>query len=1419
MIHRQFLDIDNCVGNPCLNGATCVDGVNSFTCTCVAGFTGVTCEESKYCSLQISIRTTQMTDNIVLFSDIDDCVGNPCLNGGTCVDGVNSFSCTCAAGFTGAICNGPFCMPNPCQNGGSCSENGNGFTCACTVGFGGSTCALCNVILIVVIQSALDLAIVVDYSESLTSADLNELSGFVQGFIHGLNTDNVQVAFVVFTHEVFVEFQLDTYNTSADMISHLNMAVGQTGGTNTGAAIEMLHTRIFQTQNGDRPLVPNVAILITDGHSNNQVNTFTQADTLRNMGVRVIVISVGDNIDPFEINYIASDPDNENVFQEGTYDCINRKIDVAIVVDNSESVHDGPDDLDFLMNFVSGIILDSDVDSDNVNFALSVFTHNVYNEFYLNNYTTKAQMLNHIQTLDVRQGGTNTGLAIENLNVDVFTPFRGDRSEAPNVAVIVTDGKSNDNAYTVQQATIAKANGIHMIVVGIGMDDESELHQIASEPTAINVVKVDQFSHLFTIEQLITNLFIGNCTDCINFEFDIAIVVDNSESVHDGEDDMQYLMNFVSGIITDSDVDSGNVKFSLSVFTHDIFNEFYLNSYTTRSDMLNHIQLLATRQGGTNTGGAIQNLNDIVFTSSFGDRFGAPNIAVIITDGKSNNNTYTVQQAAIAKANGIHIIAVGIGIDDQSELHQMASEPTAQNVFNVQQFSQLLTIKSLIEDLFITECTEHPDTVLCNGIPYNPQTHVCCLNHTLIEILNANVDTCCGTTLHDPSTSICCGVNVVQITNVMSTACCGTTLYNPSMEICCSGTAVQMRNFNTRDCCNYASYDNSTELCCYGHVVMKSSTNASSCCGHSASFDSQTQICCNGSVVNKRGANTNACCENTSAFDPTVEVCCSGNPVYIIAPNKRQCCGSHALYDSSSEICCSGTYTIIPRRDLSTNMCCNNTVAYDGSRELCCGGNIVSKAGKANAACCSNMSAFDTYNEVCCNGNPVTKINVLANMCCGNYMLYNNDTHVCCNHTVVPKRDMYTTSCCGNTVYDQTTELCCSGNPVAKRHIQALHCCEDQSSYDPNTEICCGGSVYSNQFECCGLTGFYDQSNEICCNGTRHPLTNPQYTECCGTITFDNKCKACLNNTVVLAYDDDNHMCCDGVIREKIFEYSCCCGQTLFDSSIYSCCNGTLELKDQGDTSKCCHCINFEFDIAIVVDNSESVHDGEDDMQYLMNFVSGIITDSDVDSGNVKFSLSVFTHDIFNEFYLNSYTTRSEMLNHIQLLATRQGGTNTGGAIQNLNDIVFTSSFGDRFGAPNIAVIITDGKSNNNTYTVQQAAIAKANGIHIIAVGIGIDDQSELHQMASEPTAQNVFNVQQFSQLLTIKSLIEDLFITECTGIIKLLFSLLYKHRMIIWWVLSLRVICFNMYAFAVYIRTKDFSPVKKNSTVLFANM
>ena len=39
-----LIDIDECASNPCQNGGSCVDGINLYTCNCNAGYAGYNCE-------------------------------------------------------------------------------------------------------------------------------------------------------------------------------------------------------------------------------------------------------------------------------------------------------------------------------------------------------------------------------------------------------------------------------------------------------------------------------------------------------------------------------------------------------------------------------------------------------------------------------------------------------------------------------------------------------------------------------------------------------------------------------------------------------------------------------------------------------------------------------------------------------------------------------------------------------------------------------------------------------------------------------------------------------------------------------------------------------------------------------------------------------------------------------------------------------------------------------------------------------------------------------------------------------------------------------------------------------------------------------------------------------------------------------
>ncbi|CAH1256428.1 NOTCH2 [Branchiostoma lanceolatum] len=113
-------DVDQCGSAPCQNGATCQDGLNSFTCQCAPGYAGTLCE-----------------------AYIDECMSAPCQNEATCKDGLNSFTCQCAPGYAGSLCEDiNECASSPCLGGATCIDDINKYRCACPIGHTGERCEM-----------------------------------------------------------------------------------------------------------------------------------------------------------------------------------------------------------------------------------------------------------------------------------------------------------------------------------------------------------------------------------------------------------------------------------------------------------------------------------------------------------------------------------------------------------------------------------------------------------------------------------------------------------------------------------------------------------------------------------------------------------------------------------------------------------------------------------------------------------------------------------------------------------------------------------------------------------------------------------------------------------------------------------------------------------------------------------------------------------------------------------------------------------------------------------------------------------------------------------------------------------------------------------------------------------------------------
>ena len=198
---------------------------------------------------------------------------------------------------------------------------------------------------------------------------------------------------------------------------------------------------------------------------------------------------------------------------------------------------------------------------------------------------------------------------------------------------------------------------------------------------------------------IIGNIVCSYISDC-GAKVDMVFVLDASTSVT--EFNFKIVKDFMIDFLSEASIDDGSVRVGVITFSDDDYLQFQLNAYSDKLSLLRAIDSIPFTHGSTNTADALLTMRTEMFTAGNGDRAGVPNVAIVITDGVSNINARrTVPEAEQARADGIHIYSIGIGLTDTQELDAMASRPVEDNRYSVQDFNQL---RSLRDDIFHALC-------------------------------------------------------------------------------------------------------------------------------------------------------------------------------------------------------------------------------------------------------------------------------------------------------------------------------------------------------------------------------------------------------------------------------------------------------------------------------------------------------------------------------------------------------------------------------------------------------------------------------------------------------------------------------------------------------------------------------------------
>ncbi|KAM9447360.1 collagen alpha-3(VI) chain-like [Salvelinus alpinus] len=569
-----------------------------------------------------------------------------------------------------------------------------------------------------------DVVFLLDGSDG-TRSGFPAMRDFVQRVVETLGVDENKdrVAVVQYSRDPAAQFYLNTYTTKGEILDTVR-GLRHKGGRplNTGAALQYVRDNVFTASSGSRRTegVPQLLILLSGGRSSDNVDT--PASALKELGVLIFGIGTRSS-DSRELQRISHDPsyalsvsdftDLPNIQQqllssveavvidvtpESTTDLVDQdtsRKDVVFLVDGSDGTRNG---FPAMRDFVQRVVGKLNVGGDKDRVSVVQYGRDQEVHFYLNTYTTKEDILNTVKSLRHRGGRPlNTGAALQYVRDNVLTASSGSRSQegVPQMLILLSGGRSSDNVDI--PASALKESGV--LIFGIGTRNSSrEVQRIATDPsfsqsvsefTDLPSVQEQFFSSLITVQVEATPITPTVIVDQSIARKDVVFLLDGSDGTRNG---FPAMRDFVQRVVEKLTVEENRDRVSVVQYSRESEAHFYLNTYTTKEDVVDTVKGLRHKGGRPlNTGAALQYVRDNVFIASSGSRRleGVPQILILLNGGRSFDNVDT--PASALKELGVLVFGIGTRSSDSRELQKISYDPSY--ALSVSEFTDLPNVQ------------------------------------------------------------------------------------------------------------------------------------------------------------------------------------------------------------------------------------------------------------------------------------------------------------------------------------------------------------------------------------------------------------------------------------------------------------------------------------------------------------------------------------------------------------------------------------------------------------------------------------------------------------------------------------------------------------------------------------------------------
>uniref|UniRef100_A0A6Q2XA41 VWFA domain-containing protein n=1 Tax=Esox lucius TaxID=8010 RepID=A0A6Q2XA41_ESOLU len=575
-------------------------------------------------------------------------------------------------------------------------------------------------------QTKLDIVFLLDGSDN-TRKGFPAIRDFLYKMIENFYVEQKKdrVAVIQYSNVAVANFYLNSFLRKEDMLNSVR-GLSHKGGRplNTGAALKFVKENVFTSSSGSRYMdgVKQILILLSSGRSRDNVDE--PASALKEFGVLVVGIGTKSS-DSRELHNISHDSSfvltvSELIelpeIQQQLLSTMTRAIkwasrkDIVFVLDGSDGTRSG---FPAMRDFVEGILEKIKLEKDRDRVSVVQYSREPGVHFYFNTYRAKKDIVNTVRGLKHKGGRPlNTGAALQYVIDNVFTASSGCRrlEGVPQLLILLSGGRSFDNVDT--PAAALKELGVKVFAIGTRSSDSREMQRISQDPS--HAMSVSDFTDLPIVVGVITETptilgMFHHCdqrTDLCNLclfsvdletaRKDVVFLLDGSDGTRSG---FPAMRDFVQRVVEKLTVEENRDRVSVVQYSREPEANFYLNTYTTKENVVDAVTGLRHKGGRPlNTGAALQYVRDNVFTASSGSRRldGVPQLLILLSGGRSFDNVDT--PAAALKELGVRVFGIGTRSSDKREMQRISQDPSY--ALSVSEFTDLPSIQQQLLSSF-----------------------------------------------------------------------------------------------------------------------------------------------------------------------------------------------------------------------------------------------------------------------------------------------------------------------------------------------------------------------------------------------------------------------------------------------------------------------------------------------------------------------------------------------------------------------------------------------------------------------------------------------------------------------------------------------------------------------------------------------